>query len=100
MREALDALEDMEKQLVPASERSMLSEVVEGTMLSLPDNWLPYYHGSPEQQNLLRQIQLQRSDPIPLDKAAGARCRRASDRKYDRAPDSRDDAQPLSSRSI
>lgn len=55
MREALDALEDMEKQLVPAGERSKLSEVVEDTMLSLPDDWLPYYHGFPEQQKLLRR---------------------------------------------
>jgi D-tagatose-1,6-bisphosphate aldolase subunit GatZ/KbaZ len=54
MREALDALEDMEQELVPPGERSMLREIVEKTMLAFPGNWLPYYHGTPEEQKLLR----------------------------------------------
>jgi D-tagatose-1,6-bisphosphate aldolase subunit GatZ/KbaZ len=54
MREALEALEDIESQLVSATERSQLSEMIERVMLSEPDNWLPYYAGTPEQQKLLR----------------------------------------------
>lgn len=54
MREALEALEDMESQLV-AEGRSRLSEVVEATMLREPENWLPYYAGSPAEQKLLRK---------------------------------------------
>jgi D-tagatose-1,6-bisphosphate aldolase subunit GatZ/KbaZ len=55
MREALDALEDMESQLIPEPLRSGLSAAIEATMLSEPDNWLPYYSGTPEQQKLLRR---------------------------------------------
>jgi len=55
MREALEALEDMESQLISGDERSKLSEVMERVMLSEPDNWLPYYAGTPEQQKLLRR---------------------------------------------
>jgi D-tagatose-1,6-bisphosphate aldolase subunit GatZ/KbaZ len=55
MREALDALEDMEAQLVAEPQRSGLSAVIEATMLSEPDNWLPYYDGSAERQKLLRR---------------------------------------------
>ena len=45
MREALEALEDMESQLVPEEERSQLSSVLEETMLREPKDWLPYYCG-------------------------------------------------------
>lgn len=55
MREALEALEDIESQLIPVSRRSQLSDVIERTMLSEPDNWLPYYAGTPDQQKLLRR---------------------------------------------
>jgi D-tagatose-1,6-bisphosphate aldolase subunit GatZ/KbaZ len=55
MREALEALEDIECQLVSESQRSRLAEVIERVMLSEPDNWLPYYTGTPEQQKLLRR---------------------------------------------
>ena len=55
MREALDALEDMESQLVAEEERSQLSDVVEETMLREPKDWLPYYAGSAEEQKLLRR---------------------------------------------
>jgi D-tagatose-1,6-bisphosphate aldolase subunit GatZ/KbaZ len=55
MREALDALEDMESQLVAAGERSHLSSVVEETMLRDPKDWQPYYAGSVIEQKLLRK---------------------------------------------
>jgi D-tagatose-1,6-bisphosphate aldolase subunit GatZ/KbaZ len=55
MREALDALEAIESQLVEASQRSRLSEVLENTMLREPENWLPYYSGTAKQQKLWRR---------------------------------------------
>jgi D-tagatose-1,6-bisphosphate aldolase subunit GatZ/KbaZ len=55
MREALEALEDIECQLISESQRSQLSDAIERIMLSEPDNWLPYYPGTPEQQKLLRR---------------------------------------------
>ncbi|MGA8940783.1 MAG: D-tagatose-bisphosphate aldolase, class II, non-catalytic subunit [Acidobacteriaceae bacterium] len=55
MREALDALEDMESQLVPKEQRSQLGSVVEETMLREPKDWLPYYPGSAAEQKLLRR---------------------------------------------
>lgn len=54
MREALCALEDMESQLVPEAQCSLLTRVIEETMLREPMNWQPYYGGSPEKQKLLR----------------------------------------------
>jgi D-tagatose-1,6-bisphosphate aldolase subunit GatZ/KbaZ len=54
MREALCALEDMESQLVPEGQRSLLTRVIEETMLREPANWQPYYSGSPAEQKLLR----------------------------------------------
>jgi D-tagatose-1,6-bisphosphate aldolase subunit GatZ/KbaZ len=55
MREALDALEDIEAQLVEEPRRSNLGTVLEAVMLLEPDNWLPYYGGSPLHQALLRR---------------------------------------------
>lgn len=55
MREALEALEDIESQLISETQRSKLSEVLERTMLSQPENWLPYYAGTAKQQRLLRR---------------------------------------------
>lgn len=55
MREALEALEDIESQLIHKGQRSRLSEVLERTMLREPENWLPYYAGTEEQQRLLRR---------------------------------------------
>lgn len=54
MREALCALEDMESQLVPETKRSLLTRVIEETMLREPASWQPYYNGSPAEQKLLR----------------------------------------------
>jgi len=55
MREALEALEDIELQLVAEDECSHLSSVVEETMLREPKDWKPYYVGSPEEQRILRR---------------------------------------------
>jgi D-tagatose-1,6-bisphosphate aldolase subunit GatZ/KbaZ len=55
MREALEALEDMESQLVAEEERSLLGCVLEETMLREPKDWMPYYAGSPAEQRLLRR---------------------------------------------
>jgi D-tagatose-1,6-bisphosphate aldolase subunit GatZ/KbaZ len=55
MREALEALEDIESQLIEESSRSQLGDVIERTMLNEPDNWRPYYAGTPAQQKLLRR---------------------------------------------
>jgi D-tagatose-1,6-bisphosphate aldolase subunit GatZ/KbaZ len=55
MREALEAMEDIESQLVAEDERSLLGRVMEETMLPEPKDWLPYYAGSPAEQKLLRR---------------------------------------------
>ncbi len=55
MREALDALEDMESHVVAEAERSRLSDVIEETMLREPKDWKPYYAGSAAEQKLLRR---------------------------------------------
>ena len=55
MREALFALADIEKQLVPPAQQSRLADIVEASMLAEPANWQGHYHGSAEQQALLRR---------------------------------------------
>jgi D-tagatose-1,6-bisphosphate aldolase subunit GatZ/KbaZ len=55
MREALDALEDVESQLVAEADRSHLSSVMEEAMLREPKDWAPYYAGGPAEQKLLRK---------------------------------------------
>jgi len=55
MREALFALEALERELVGSGEWSQLQEVVEDAMLRSPGNWLHHYAGSAEQQRLLRR---------------------------------------------
>ena len=55
MREALEALEDMESELVAQQDRSQLTNVVDETMLREPKDWMPYYAGSPGGQKLLRR---------------------------------------------
>ena len=55
MREALDALEDMELQLIPEEQQSHLGYVIEETMLREPKEWLPYYSGGAAAQKLLRR---------------------------------------------
>jgi D-tagatose-1,6-bisphosphate aldolase subunit GatZ/KbaZ len=54
MREAMYALEAIEKQLTPAWERSNLSDVVEASMLAHPEHWRSHYSGSESQLKLMR----------------------------------------------
>jgi D-tagatose-1,6-bisphosphate aldolase subunit GatZ/KbaZ len=56
MREAFFALARIEDELVPASERSRLPQVLEETMLASPADWKGHYHGSAEEQRLLRTV--------------------------------------------
>lgn len=46
LREALYALEDIERELFGAAQRSRLREHLEQAMLAHPDYWQPYYHGT------------------------------------------------------
>jgi D-tagatose-1,6-bisphosphate aldolase subunit GatZ/KbaZ len=55
MREALEALEEMESQLVPEEKQSHLGSVMEETMLREPKDWMPYYPGTSAEQKLLRR---------------------------------------------
>ena len=54
MREAFFALAQIESELLPAEEQSRLPQTLEEAMLASPNHWKGYYHGSPEQQRLLR----------------------------------------------
>ena len=54
LREALYSLAAMERELVPEEKRSLLVETMEATMLAHPKDWQKYYHGSEEEQRLLR----------------------------------------------
>jgi len=55
LREALFALEGIEKELVPHDCCSHLAEVVERQMLLHPQHWSKHYHGTAEEQRLLRR---------------------------------------------
>jgi D-tagatose-1,6-bisphosphate aldolase subunit GatZ/KbaZ len=55
MREALEALEQIECELVPAETRSHLMDVLERAMLDDPRHWQHHYHGSEREQRLLRR---------------------------------------------
>lgn len=55
MREALEALEQIEKELVPGENRSRLMAVLEQAMLRDPRHWQHHYHGSEHEQKLLRR---------------------------------------------
>jgi D-tagatose-1,6-bisphosphate aldolase subunit GatZ/KbaZ len=50
----LYALEDIESQLIPPAGCSRLTRIVDETMRREPEHWKAYYHGTPEQQRLLR----------------------------------------------
>jgi D-tagatose-1,6-bisphosphate aldolase subunit GatZ/KbaZ len=55
MREALEALEQIEAELAPHEKRSRLMDVLEKTMLDDPRHWKQHYHGSEREQRLLRR---------------------------------------------
>ncbi len=55
LREALFALERIERELVPQERWSLLTNVVEKQMLLHPEHWAKHYHGTAEHQRLLRR---------------------------------------------
>ena len=55
LREALEALERIEAELVPAPGRSRLSEVMEKLMLKDPRHWEDHYPGDEPNKRLLRR---------------------------------------------
>ncbi|HGN1706332.1 TPA: D-tagatose-bisphosphate aldolase, class II, non-catalytic subunit [Providencia rettgeri] len=56
LREALYALELIEKELVSIEKLSQLRQVLEEQMLAHPENWQRYYHGDAQQQRLARHF--------------------------------------------
>jgi D-tagatose-1,6-bisphosphate aldolase subunit GatZ/KbaZ len=58
MREAVFALAWMEDELLPASDRSGLLEVLDQAMLRNPHDWQRYYHGSTQEQAFARRYSL------------------------------------------
>lgn len=58
LREALFALSHIEDELVPADRRSELRQICEERMLAEPGNWQRFYHGSADEQRVLRRYSL------------------------------------------
>lgn len=56
MREALFALESIERELIAEPSRSNLEEIIELEMLAMPEYWHGYYEGSPDEQRLARRF--------------------------------------------
>jgi len=54
LREALFSLAAIERELVPREKQSLLVETMDATMLAHPKDWQRYYHGSADEQRLLR----------------------------------------------
>jgi D-tagatose-1,6-bisphosphate aldolase subunit GatZ/KbaZ len=55
LREALFALESIEKELIQEGNCSNLADTIERQMLLHPENWIKHYHGTEAQQRLLRR---------------------------------------------
>lgn len=55
LREALFALAAIEDEIVAASARSRLVEVIDQRMVAEPRYWAGYYHGSPDEQRIARR---------------------------------------------
>jgi D-tagatose-1,6-bisphosphate aldolase subunit GatZ/KbaZ len=58
VREALFALSEMEKWLVPTDDWSHFTDVLEDAMLQNPSNWNAHYHGSADEQAFKRRFSL------------------------------------------
>lgn len=58
MREGLLALCSIEDELVPSADSSRLMQVLDEVMLAKPAHWRKHYHGSSEEQRLLRRYAL------------------------------------------
>lgn len=57
-RDALFALSEIERILIPEHDRADLPQVLEEVMCSSPGNWQHHYSGTPDQQLLLRRYSL------------------------------------------
>lgn len=55
MREALFSLETIERELIAKDRRSNLAATMEAIMVREPANWAKHYHGSAEEQRILRR---------------------------------------------
>lgn len=55
MREALFALSEVERELVPGTDQARLPDVLEQVMLDAPDHWRGYYEGDEAAQHLARR---------------------------------------------
>lgn len=55
LREALFALNMMEKEIVGIEEQSNLIDVIEEVMLANPNNWAKHYHGTDEEKAFARK---------------------------------------------
>ncbi|HEY0308843.1 MAG TPA: D-tagatose-bisphosphate aldolase, class II, non-catalytic subunit [Acidobacteriaceae bacterium] len=55
LREGLFALERIEQELFPVKKCSGLSSIIDHEMLAYPEHWAKHYHGTLEQQRLLRR---------------------------------------------
>lgn len=58
LREALFALADIERCLIPADRRSNLVRAADEAMLAAPESWVDYYHGDSREQAYLRRFSL------------------------------------------
>ena len=58
LREALFALSHIEDEMVPLSDRSNLRQICEERMLAEPKNWQRFYHGTADEQRVLRRYSL------------------------------------------
>ena len=56
VREALFALCEMEKWIVPKDEQSNFIDILEEVMLSNPSDWKNHYHGTDDQQSFKRRF--------------------------------------------
>ena len=54
LRETLFSLAAIERELLPAEDRSRLTETMESTMLAHPADWQKYYRGNADEQRILR----------------------------------------------
>lgn len=74
MREVLYGLARIEDELIEAGKRSNLPQVMEDAMLRDPKNWQGHYHGSPDDQRVLRRYsysdRLRYYWPVPEVQAA------------------------------
>jgi D-tagatose-1,6-bisphosphate aldolase subunit GatZ/KbaZ len=57
-REAVFALAQIEKELIPTDQQSHLPDVIDAVMIKEPEYWLKYYHGTESDQAFARKYSL------------------------------------------